>query len=38
MKQEMTGDGGISWAICRLFAPRSKQRTVPALHHSVFTG
>jgi len=28
---------GISWAICKS-APRSKQITTPAPHHSVFTG
>jgi len=28
---------GISWAICK-FAPRSRQITTPAPHHSVFTG
>ena len=29
--------GGISWAICKT-APRSRQITTPAPHHSVFTG
>jgi len=28
---------GISWAICKS-APRSRQITTPAPHHSVFTG
>jgi len=28
---------GISWLICKS-APRSTQTTIPALHHSVFTG
>jgi len=28
---------GISWAICKS-APRSRQITVPALHHSLFKG
>jgi len=28
---------GISWAICKS-APRSRQITMPAPHHSVFTG
>jgi len=29
---------GISWTICKLFAPRSRQITTPVPHHSVFTG
>jgi len=28
---------GISWAMCKS-APRSRQITTPAPHHSVFTG
>jgi len=28
---------GISWAMCKS-APRPKQMTMPASHHSVFTG
>ena len=32
----MSGSG-ISWAICKS-APRSRQKTTPAPHHSVFTG
>ena len=28
---------GISWTICKLFAPRSRQITTPAPHHSIFT-
>jgi len=28
---------GISWAVCKS-APRSRQITTPAPHHSVFTG
>jgi len=28
---------GISWAICKS-APRPRQTTTPASHHSVFTG
>jgi len=28
---------GISWAVCKS-APRSRQITMPATHHSVFTG
>jgi len=31
------GVSGISWAICKS-APRSRQITMPAPHHSVFTG
>jgi len=37
MKQETVGGSGISWAICK-FAPRFRQITTPAPHHSVFTG
>ena len=39
LKQEtVSGSGsGISWAICKS-APRSRQITTPAPHHSVFTG
>jgi len=29
MKQEMVGGSGISWTICRSFAPRSRQTTTP---------
>ena len=33
------GDGsGISWIIRKLSAPRSRQTTTPALHHSICTG
>jgi len=32
------GGSGISWTICKSFAPRSKQITTPAPHHSIFTG
>ena len=31
------GGIGISWTICILFAPRSRQITTPAPHHSIFT-
>ena len=39
--QEARGDGvwdgsGISWTICKQSAPRSRQITMPAPHHSVF--
>ena len=37
LKQETVSDSGISWAICKS-APRSRQITTPAPHHSVFTG
>ena len=37
LKQEIVSGGGISWAICKS-APRSRQITMPAPHHSVFTG
>ena len=30
------GGSGISWTICKSFAPRSRQITMPALHHSTF--
>ena len=35
LKQETVSGNGISWAICK-FAPRSRQITTPAAHHSVF--
>jgi len=35
LKQETVSGIGISWAIC-MSAPRSRQITVPAPHHSVF--
>ena len=35
MKQEAVSGSGISWAICKS-APRSRQITTPAAHHSVF--
>jgi len=38
MKQEMMGGSGISWTICKSFAPHSRQITMPTPHHSVFTG
>ena len=37
LKQDTVSDSGISWAICKS-APRSRQITMPAPHHSVFTG
>ena len=37
MKQETVSGSGISWAICKS-APRSRQITMPAPRHSVFTG
>jgi len=37
LKQETVNDSGTSWAICKS-APRSRQITTPAPHHSVFTG
>jgi len=36
LKQETVSGSGISWAICK-HAPRSRQITTPAPHHSVFT-
>jgi len=35
MKQETASGSGISWTICKS-APRSRQITMPAPHHSVF--
>jgi len=35
LKQETVSGSGISWAVCKS-APRSRQITTPALHHSVF--
>ena len=35
LKQETGSGSGISWAICKS-APRSRQLTTPAPHHSVF--
>jgi len=35
LKQETVNGSGISWTICKS-APRSRQITTPALHHSVF--
>ena len=32
------GGSGISSTICNLFAPLSRQITMPVPHHSVFTG
>jgi len=35
LQQEIVSDNGISWAICKC-APRPRQITMPASHHSVF--
>jgi len=35
MKQQTVSGSGISWAVCKS-APRSRQITTPAPHHSVF--
>ena len=37
LKQETASGSGNSWTICKS-APRSRQITMPAPHHSVFTG
>ena len=37
LKQETVSGSGISWTICKS-APRSRQITMPAPHHSGFTG
>jgi len=38
LKQEMMGGSGISWTICKSFAPHSRQITMPVPHHSIFYG
>ena len=41
VKNWVTGywDGsGISWTVCKQYAPRSRQTTTPTPHHSIFTG
>jgi len=35
---EARGGSGISWAICKSFAADFRQITMPAPHHSIFTG
>lgn len=30
------GGSGISWTVCKSFAPRSRQTTMPVPHHSIF--
>ena len=35
LEQETVSSSGISWAVCKS-APRSRQTTTPAPHHSVF--
>jgi len=37
LEQEIESGSGISWAICK-FASQLRQITIPAFHHSVFTG
>jgi len=37
LEQEILSGSGISWVICKS-APRSRQITMPASNHSVFTG
>jgi len=34
----MVGGSGISWTICKSFAPRFRQMATPVPHHSVLTG
>jgi len=36
LKQETMGGSGISWTICKSFAPHSRQITTPVPHHSIF--
>jgi len=38
LEQEMMGGSDISWTICKSFAPRSRQITMPVPHHWAFTG
>ena len=38
LKQVTMSGSGISCTICKSFAPCSRQTTMPAPHHSVFTG
>jgi len=38
LAQETVSCTGISWTICKSFTPHSRQITMPASHHSVFTG
>jgi len=37
LEQEIVSGSGIRWATCKS-APRSRHITMPASHHSVFTG
>jgi len=37
LKKDTVSGSGISWAVCKS-APRPRQITTPAPHHSVFTG
>jgi len=37
LEQEMVSDSGVIWATCKS-APRHRQITAPAPHHSFFTG
>ena len=36
--QRLWGDSGISWTVCKSFAPRSRQITMPTPHHSFLYG
>jgi len=36
LKQEMMGGSGISWTICKSFAPHSRQIAMPVPHHWIF--
>jgi len=38
LKQEIMGGSGISWIICKSFAPQTRQITTPVPHHSIFYG
>ena len=38
LKQEMMDSSGISWTICKSFAPHSRQTTTSVPHHSIFYG
>jgi len=32
------GGSGISWTVCKSFAPHCRKISTPAPHHSIFTG
>jgi len=38
LKQETMGGSGISWTMCKSFAPHSRHIATPVPHHSIFYG